>query len=302
VRKSLEDEFGGLMWALAIDGKDAKLGPHAYDHCGFRLFLAQYTFALGEAGHNELSTEFILELVHRAGWDRQREYRVRKGDGHFGLIPLNDHIPTCYEVMSCEARADVLATIPAEVLQIYNESNIKAVRHRIGSLFSQGDPCPIWFPTPRVDVAYNISSTLRLLVANYTHSLRKQDSMNSEARILILANFLRSFAWMHPFADGNGRLRTIILQRELRRLGLGRGAFMYNNNRDVYFINDKTYAAKIREGIRMADIGMRTKVNPWLDAANVEKHLSDFPTPFTRPGACVDKIRWAFPEADVWST
>ena len=297
-KSALKSEFGDLLWALAIDGKDAPQGPNifGYNRCGFALFLAVYPYALGEAGNTDLSLAVLEDLVARIQYIRHKD-GYRAVGGKFQTIPTHDHMPECFHVLSCDARSRVIATVPAEIVDIRHTGYPHEGRYSKDFVKN----CTIDFVTPRNDRSFNIRDTLDRLITNYTRTLKNIPSNDLDGKIMTLARLLKSFAWLHPFPDGNGRLRTIILQRELRRLGLGHAAFMYNNNRDVYFIDDEMYVAKIKEGIRMADIGLQTKANPWQDTANRKAHRRHFPTPFVAPGECIEKISWAFPEADAWS-
>merc|ERR1712146_462172 len=94
----------------------------------------------------------------------------------------------------------------------------------------------------------------------------------------ILVSFTRSFAFLHPFSNGNGRLRNILLQRELRRLGIACGTMMFNYNKDAFVDGFSRQVSKIKEGIRMFDEAVASGKNPWLDQVTVEKHNADFET------------------------
>jgi len=250
-------EFGDIWWALGIDGKDAEKGASAYGR-DFKEFMSLYPIALGSAADDELSMDIIRKLQEQSEDRNHRGYRCGK---HGGLMqPLGDHGPACFRTLDCKSKVAATRSIPREIIDI-----------------TPGDDCSVDFALPKKAQNCDIELHLTHAVTKYTNTIRDISAEESDKRLMVLAKFLRSFAWMHPFPDGNGRFRTLLLQREVRRLGLGHGAFMYNNNRDIFFIDDETYAAKIKEGIRMADIGMKTKKNPWLDPANVKKHFHDFP-------------------------
>merc|ERR1719240_2037210 len=99
-----------------------------------------------------------------------------------------------------------------------------------------------------------------------------------------LASFLKDYTFLHPWGNGNGRFRTLMLNHEVRRLGLGCGTFMYNNNKDLYFITKTLYRQKIEEGIEMYNKAMATGQSPWLDEAVVEKHKQRFDPDLVMPG------------------
>lgn len=246
-------EFENLEWALLIDGKDAQKGCNAYGH-GFWPAFDALDLALQRFGNLELNLTLVEQLMCCGTY---------RGDK---VVPLADFAPDCFRSMSCKTKKDIFADVLPELIHITSSEN-----------------CPAEIALPAHPTAKN---TLRDILDNYNVDMRKamENSFDSwqeivEGKILILTRFLRNLAWLHPLKNGNGRLRTILLQHEVRRCGLGRGAAMFNNNRDVFFINSSTYAAKIKEGIHMADKMFAEKQNPWLNKTNVEAHIRMFPTP-----------------------
>jgi hypothetical protein len=259
---ALESEFGESWWALAVDGKDAEAGRSAFGD--FEPILKVYPVALGDdAGRADITMKFLSEYG-------RTDFRICDGRES----PMRNFGEQCFRALNCSERIAAVATVPAQVLDV-----------------SRGGECSVEYALPRDNCNVIVSELLEQLVANYTRTMQNIPPEQKDRRLMVLAQFLKSFAWVHPYPDGNGRTRTLILQHELRRLGLGRGAFMYNNNRDIYFIDDMTYVSKIKEGIRMAELGRKTKVNPWLDAANVEAHLRKFP-PLFKKGACHEGGGW----------
>merc|ERR1719161_2134735 len=99
-----------------------------------------------------------------------------------------------------------------------------------------------------------------------------------------LASFLKDYAFLHPWGNGNGRFRALMLNHEIRRLGLGCGSFMYNNNKDLYYITKKMYVEKIKEGIAAYNTAIATGKSPWTDEDVVEKHKARFNPNITMPG------------------
>eukprot|EP00931_Biecheleriopsis_adriatica_P003317 TRINITY_DN10480_c0_g3_i1.p1 TRINITY_DN10480_c0_g3~~TRINITY_DN10480_c0_g3_i1.p1 ORF type:complete len:230 (-),score=49.82 TRINITY_DN10480_c0_g3_i1:174-863(-) len=106
----------------------------------------------------------------------------------------------------------------------------------------------------------------------------KEDSQNG--RLQALAWLLRNLAFLHPLGDKNGRSRLCLLQYELRRLGIGRGTFMYNNNKDIYFEPVAVYVLKLREGISMYKRAATTKSNPWADVTQQKLHQEKYKRSF----------------------
>lgn len=257
------DEYGELAWGLVIDGHDADKGPHAYH--GFTDALGSLNFVLEQAGDDDLTMELILD-IHRHCCSM---FHFRDHD----QIPLSDWGPGCFKSMGCQARLDATETIPPSLVSIKIEPG----------------GCPVLYALPKVmHNESEIMGGLQMILNTYNEASRLAPPQDKPQQTLILARFLKQLAWLHPFRDGNARLRTLIAQREIRHRGVGRGAFMYNNNRDVYFISDETYAAKIDEGIQMADLARETHQNPWTDHAHVKAHLDKFPS----PGNCHEGGGW----------
>jgi len=97
-----------------------------------------------------------------------------------------------------------------------------------------------------------------------------------EDQIMAIGFLVHNLAFAHPLRDHNGRSRLLLIQHELRRLGLGCGTMMYNNNRDMCFNTQTETAEKIKEGMEMYNTWQKTGVNGWTDPANQEKHLARF--------------------------
>jgi hypothetical protein len=246
-------EFGDLEWALQIDGAlaDAR-GCHALGPEFEKAFEA-LRYTLKELGSAEIGLEMIQKINDLSGHKGFRTFEV----------PLGDHAPACFAGMSCDKKKEILQGLPTQLcaVQATSECSVQII-----------------MPKKAEDLQGGVEGQLKSIINDYNNAMRHAVSSHS-IKISILALFLRSFAWLHPFGDHNGRARTILLQHEIRRHGLGRGAVMYNNNRDVYFISASTYAAKIEEGIHMADRMFAEKKNPWLDANNVKKYKEKFPHP-----------------------
>jgi len=264
--ETVGDEFGELAWGLLIDGKDASGGSQAFGS-SFQQPLDSLNFVLEQTVDDDLTIELILDIQRHCC----SKFVLRGGHGG-GKSPLSDFGPGCFKSMGCQARQDAIATIPPSMISI-------TIAHY----------CPLLYAVPKV-MHHNseIVGDLTSILNTYHEASRSAPRQDKPQQTLILARFLKKFAWLHPFTDGNGRLRTLIAQREIRHRGLGRGAFMYNNNRDVFFISDEMYAAKIDEGIQMADLARETHQNPWTDEAHVKAHFDKFPS----SGHCHDGGGW----------
>lgn len=240
-----------LEWGLVIDGKDADKGEKAYDGEGFekhRLEALPYTLALDTTG--TLQMEVVMKMAQLGGLP---EFR-------FGCCPLMDYLPTCMRALDCKSRAAAIADL--------SEEFVKTTKDDGGCV---NDTTTVPYPG-------TTQSALTRLVEDYAEKsswLLSRPSSDEGSKLKLLATFLRKFAWLHPFSDHNGRVRTLILQLELRRFDLG-CAMMYNNNRDVFFMSLGTYVEKIREGIHMCSLAIKTGKNPWLLPAEKKKHLDRF--------------------------
>lgn len=85
------------------------------------------------------------------------------------------------------------------------------------------------------------------------------------------------FAYMHPFPDGNGRTRTMLLNLCLTSHG-GHPVIMYDNNHGMFQLNMSvsTYSETVLEGYCFWEAAVPAKWNPWDVEANVEAHNERF--------------------------
>eukprot|EP00747_Dinoflagellata_sp_TGD_P182306 gnl/TRDRNA2_/TRDRNA2_36510_c0_seq1.p1 gnl/TRDRNA2_/TRDRNA2_36510_c0~~gnl/TRDRNA2_/TRDRNA2_36510_c0_seq1.p1 ORF type:complete len:524 (-),score=91.04 gnl/TRDRNA2_/TRDRNA2_36510_c0_seq1:79-1650(-) len=122
---------------------------------------------------------------------------------------------------------------------------------------------------------------LTMLLKNYTIDINGAIAAGASPDQLLetLARFLRNFALVHPFKNGNGRMRMLITQREIRRLGIGCGTMMYNNGKSIFVDDLQRYIAKMNEGIRAFERAQTTGKIPWLDKHYVARHKDNFPIP-----------------------
>merc|ERR1719265_2003378 len=127
-----------------------------------------------------------------------------------------------------------------------------------------------------------VKETYKQMMADYTADVDKLTTKKD--KVVRLAYYLKDFAFLHPWGNGNGRFRTMQLIHEVRRLGLGCGTLMYNNNKDLYYLTKKVYIEKIEEGIAMYDKAAATGKSPWLDQEIVARHKARFSPNITMPG------------------
>lgn len=188
------------------------------------------------------------------------------------MEPVRYQGERCYHKMGCEATRGAVLDIPSDLRGTTTET--------------QGNRSCVQTAWILRKSSEEVKESLVRLLRNYNEALQSLDHVAHagnllEQRLEILGTFLRQLAWLHAWRNGNGRTRTLVLQRELRCLGIAPGAIMYNNNRDIFFIDNVTYMGKIREGIRMATIAIHSNltVNPWTSKHRVATHLQEFPPP-----------------------
>jgi hypothetical protein len=117
--------------------------------------------------------------------------------------------------------------------------------------------------------------SLQSLFANYSAKLGQSPSNT----LRHLAWLLQNLAFLHPLLDRNGRSRMLLLQYELRRHDIGRGSFMYNNNKDIYFNPLDVVVSKLEEGVSMYAVASSSGENPWRDDSYRRHHESLFRGP-----------------------
>jgi hypothetical protein len=244
-------DFGDVRYALFIDGKDSSRGQAVYG----QLFLDQM---LSAWKHVLRTTEEEISVHHVTSFHTlaTRERFLRDGRVPYGRV---------LEELSCMKAAKnetfkkaILADLPRDIIDVAHNSD--------GSIDTI---------VPKVLNNRKIEHALRSIVDQYNHD--QQRALGAQQQLRVLARFLRSLAWLHPFADGNGRTRTLLLQHEVRRLQLACGAMMFNNNADIYFDSSETYARKMSEGIAAAGYALSDGRNPWDDADRKKKHREAFP-------------------------
>lgn len=246
-----------LQWVLAVDGKDAEKGPHGYDGDGFEDTLSTLPFVLS---NTEPLTPELAMRIHRSCCSA---LPWRTG----GPMPMNGQYAACFTRMDCKDQEAALSGVPKE-WTITTKGNQSGCLENIKSFIPARKRVPL---------------LLQGIFAYYAWDTKKlvQQNASFDAKLDRMAQMLRQVAWLHAFRNFNGRFRTLLLQREIRYLGLGSGAAMYNNNRDVFFMGLNTYKAKILEGIEMLDLSLEYGANAWLNLTNVQRHRERFPATVT---------------------
>jgi len=253
-----------LEWGMIIDGKDADRGPDAYtdplkdasDKDSFHdgplnaLRMVHKSTKVDSLHPNRHALS--LKIVEKIHGECCAQYRKYRNSTHMG------------RTLDCIPKIEDPA-LRMKGTKGINKGYIKyqGAKQADGSYksFTRGNPLPV-------------EPELQKLIAQYNKNLK--GASNSDEKTVVLANFLRNLAWLHSWTGGNGRIRNLIMQREIRHLGLGCGAMMYNNNRDIFYLDDESYARKIHEGINMYQESESLKTNAWTVQANKDRHHKDF--------------------------
>lgn len=241
-------DFGPLWYGLFIDGRDSNKGALAYGRNYTESMLAAWKHMQLNISQ-ELTIQYIVD-VHELACPATDI----RDNGSKVLMEL----PCMNSIMNDDLKKALLTDLPEDIVDVkFNDRG--SIDSILTKRFSRHEVC----------------THLANIIGEYNREQRR--ARQPQQKLRILAVFLRSLAWLHPFADGNGRTRTLVLQHELRRLGLGCGAMMFNNNGDIYFDTTDTYVRKIWEGQDAAAYALLHRQNPWSDAIRRASHAEAFP-------------------------
>jgi hypothetical protein len=272
--KSKKEWKESAFWAVLIDGKDAKEGPHVYDWD--HQFFSKMTSSLSamykkegtSQGKKKLSQK-LVETMHRTVFVNEAGDKPGKYDSNVGGGGI---MPQCTNHMSCDDVKSLLQYTPKElfIVKPKNEEQVQYNKHK------SNKGCPRGLK-PAILGAEKKEVMLGQMISQYNHGVEKAGE-NKTAALHELVKFVRIFAMMHPFPNGNGRVKNLILQREIRRLGIACGTMMYNYNKDVLVDGFPRHVRKVEEGIRVFDetVAAKGTENPWLDEKTVDRHKQDF--------------------------
>jgi len=274
---------------MLLDGKDHSQGKGAYDWHGFKTAYKSFSYVLKTEPAGDLNFDHLMKA--RDICCKTSKTKENTHDHHGKDTPQTNHDfdwagehPGKYEgpvfrrygCLECEHMKQLIAETPPEFMTVKHGKNS----------FAKTSTVAVCDDIERVRLKpKSIGQTkkyLKELIAKYNTEVL-QLATNDE-KLVRLATFLKEFAFLHPWGNGNGRFRTMIMNREVRRLGLGCGAMMYNNNKDLYFLKLETYIAKIKEGLSMYDRAVTSGISPWVDEAVVAKHKVEFAPEITMPG------------------
>eukprot|EP00746_Dinoflagellata_sp_MGD_P010239 gnl/MRDRNA2_/MRDRNA2_121070_c0_seq1.p1 gnl/MRDRNA2_/MRDRNA2_121070_c0~~gnl/MRDRNA2_/MRDRNA2_121070_c0_seq1.p1 ORF type:complete len:334 (+),score=64.61 gnl/MRDRNA2_/MRDRNA2_121070_c0_seq1:147-1148(+) len=253
------DNKNAFYFGVLVDGKDAKQGPHVYDwdNCFFpKTFSALqwlYSSEKTQEWSGPLTMDIIMQLHGRCckKWNFEKE-----GSTHHAARDVH---PKCSNMMSCEERVALLDGMWKE---LYQHNGTKR--------------CPkdlILLPKHRV----NKQHLVKKLVKEYNQAI--EDAQTEDQKLTALARLSRTWMWIHPMSSGNGRLHSLILQREVRRLGLGCGLMMFNQNKDAFVNTQDMMKGMLKEGLTMFAKSARSGRNEWLDESNFARHFESHKLP-----------------------
>jgi len=240
VQSASEDVGEEFMWGMWIDGRNARDGPEAYG-AEYSSKVKATLKALYAMPTNKEPLQVFLEVVDLLQAPWRRHAKNPGLSKGSEVEFCSRHMPHSYVASIMQG----ITVTPDET----TGANKTVMVHRLQTLFEK----------------YNI---------------KLAESSNKDDTLRALAYLLQNLAFLHPLGDKNGRSRLCLLQYELRRLGIGRGTFMYNNNKDIYFEPLDVYVEKIRGGISMYERAATTKSNPWLDDHEQKHHQETFKRSF----------------------
>lgn len=247
------DDKHSFYYGLIIDGKDAKKGPHVYDwdHMFFpNVFTAMKWVYKNEKGKysGPLTMDTIDQLHQKCCFDFKWEKNTSRHPAG------RDIHPSCSNLMSCEERVALLDGMWEE---LYQHEGPKTCPTDIKILTKEGT---------------SKQTLVEKLLKEYNQAI--ENAKTDDDKLTALARLARTWMWIHPMSSGNGRLHSLMLQREVRRLGLGCGLMLYNQNKDAFVDTEDMMRSKLEEGIEMFKKSAASGKNEWLNKANVALHVS----------------------------
>jgi hypothetical protein len=273
---SISDHENVLFWGMILDGKDHVKGKHVYDWHGFGKAYEGLDFLMNNKPDELLEFDHLMEARHiccdhAEGGSKGKAYSWAGTDANAYEGPVFRSY-TCAE---CDHMKALLEDVPLDLFKISKGSNPNINR----SPKACKDYSKVLLRPKSVG---ETKTRFKAIIAEYNADIVKLTK--DEDKLNRLASFLKDYAFLHPWGNGNGRFRALMLNHEIRRLGLGCGSFMYNNNKDLYYITKKMYVEKIKEGIAAYNTAVATGKSPWTDEDVVTKHKERFNPNITMPG------------------
>lgn len=232
----------GVAWGIVIDGRNADQGPNAYGENYIARVLRQVQGAqmLADDAGPELRYSDWANLTHN------RHYRTYSN-------PIHNEVQTCQKSVFDKTRIN----------DIFDGGHgITIMDRKYKDLLDRKQ-------------AKDYEEAISGLIAQYNKKLKV--AQNDEDKLHAIAFLMRNLAYLHPLADENGRSRILLTQFELRRLKLGCGTMLYNNNKDIYFQTEEEFVGKLKEGLQKYREAEATGQNPWQEKDAKQKHKEAFP-------------------------
>jgi len=273
---SVSDNENVLFWGMILDGKDHPKGKHVYDWHGFGKAYEGLDFLMQTKPDEPLEFAHLMKARHiccdnaeKGGKGDSYDWAGKTANAYEGPVFRS------YTCAECSHMVSLLNDVPIDLFKIKKGTNSNTKR--------SPEACKGYASVLlRPKSVEETKTRFKSIVAEYNADLEKLS--NDEDKLVRLASFLKDYAFLHPWGNGNGRFRAMMLNHEIRRLGLGCGTFMYNNNKDLYYITKKMYVEKIKEGIEMYNQAMATGQSPWLDPVVVARHKKQYNPNITMPG------------------
>lgn len=270
-----------VRWGMFIDGKDAHRGEDAYGQAFSNRMQQGLDLILNASNDEEISVERILYFQSIVCGKPFRNPNSKN------MVEL----PCLHGVHDTDFKRNILADLPAEIVDVHYLED------------AEGRQTLDWMGVRNGLSMDDIKTHMKHMIDTYNKvKIGKTSSQpSSKDKMIALAKFLRSLAWLHPFEDCNGRTRNLLLQKELRRLDLGCGAMMFNNNADIYVSTTETYVAKIEEGLSILSRAIKSDMNPWAqDNVAKQAHITKFPVS-EQLKTCVEKFQRNQKSVDLYS-
>jgi hypothetical protein len=124
---------------------------------------------------------------------------------------------------------------------------------------------------------------LQRYLSEYYAKVSKKPS--ADATLDALVELAMRYARLHIFCDGNGRMRNLLLTRELVRAGF-HPALMFDYNREMFHLSRELFKEELLEGLYMWEDAVRHRCVPWTTGAVQEHRQKTGPARVGLPDVC----------------
>jgi len=276
----ITDTDSVFFWGMLLDGKDHAQGKGAYDWHDFKRAYKSMSYILTEKPDEEIKFDLLMKTRKICCAPEKLTGTNQASFDWAGEIQGNYEGPVFhqYSCLECQHLKQIIAETPKAYMHVKKGKNSFAKeKHATANVCP--DIASVNLKTKSVEKTQDL---FKQLIHEYNSDIKTK--VTREDKLARLATYLKEFAFLHPWGNGNGRFRTMMMNREVRRLGLGCGAMMYNNNKDLYYLTKETYIAKLNEGLSMYEQAMETGTSPWVNEDVVAKHKETFNPEITMPG------------------